>query len=114
MALDTCRSLVYDDPHHLDGVRILGVDEHVWKHTRKPGQPSNLVTILVDLTPLMDERGLACLLDVRPGRSAQVLRSWLQERDPDVRQQVQGGDDGRVSTVTPAPSTKHCRTPARS
>ena len=51
VALDACRQLVYDDPHHLDGVRILGVDEHVWKHTRKPGQPSNLVTILVDLTP---------------------------------------------------------------
>lgn len=29
VALDMCRSLVYDDLHHLDGVRILGVDEHV-------------------------------------------------------------------------------------
>lgn len=89
VALDACRQLVYDDPHHLDGVRILGVDEHVWKHTRKPGEPSNLVTILVDLTPLVDGTGPARLLDIRPGRSAQVLRTWLQERDPGFRQQVQ-------------------------
>ena len=87
VALDACRQLVYDDPHHLDGVRILGVDEHVWKHTR--GQPSNLVTILVDLTPLVDGRGPARLLDMRPGRSADVLRGWLQERDPGFRSQVQ-------------------------
>ena len=89
VALDACRQLVYDDASHLDGVRILGVDEHVWKHTRKPGQPSNLVTILVDLTPLADGRGPARLLDIRPGRSADVLRTWLQERDPGFREQVQ-------------------------
>ena len=89
VAVDACRQLVYDNPSHLDGVRILGVDEHVWKHTRKPGQPSNLVTILVDLTPLADGRGPARLLDIRPGRSADVLRSWLQERDPGFRSQVQ-------------------------
>ena len=89
VAVDACRQLVYDNPAHLDGVRILGVDEHVWKHTRKPGQPSNLVTILVDLTPLADGRGPARLLDIRPGRSADVLRTWLQERDPGFRSQVQ-------------------------
>ena len=88
-AVDACRQLVYDNPSHLDGVRILGVDEHVWKHARKPGQPSNLVTILVDLTPLADGRGPARLLDIRPGRSADVLRTWLQERDPGFRSQVQ-------------------------
>lgn len=66
VALDACRQLVYDDSHHLDGVRILGVDEHVWKHTRRPTEPSNLVTILVDLTPLIDGRGPARLLDIRP------------------------------------------------
>lgn len=89
VAVDACRQLVYDNPSHLDGVRILGVDEHVWKHTRKPGQPSSLVTILVDLTPLVGGRGPARLLDIRPGRSAQVLRGWLQERDPGFRKQVQ-------------------------
>ena len=86
VALDACRQLVYDDPHHLEGVRILGVDEHVWKHIRKPGDPSNLVTILVDLTPLVDGHGPARLLDIRPGCSAEVLRTWLQERDPGFRE----------------------------
>jgi transposase len=89
IAGDACRQLVYDNPSHLDGVRILGVDEHVWKHIRKPGDPSNLVTILVDLTPLVDGHGPARLLDIRPGRSAEVLRTWLQERDPGFREQVQ-------------------------
>nr|WP_246815811.1 transposase [Corynebacterium sp. HMSC28B08] len=89
VAVDACRQLVDDNPSHLDGVRILGVDEHVWKHTRKPGQPSTLVTILVDLTPLADGRGPARLPDIRPGRSADVLRTWLQERNPGLRSQVQ-------------------------
>ena len=43
VAVHACRKLVYDNPSHLDGVRILGVDEHVWKHTRRPGQPSSFV-----------------------------------------------------------------------
>lgn len=61
----------------------------MWKHTQKPGQPSNLVMILVDLTPLVDGRGPAQLLDIRPGRSADVLCTWLQERVPGFRSQVQ-------------------------
>lgn len=89
VAIDACRTLVYDNPSHLDGVRILGVDEHVWKHTRRPGQPSSFVTVLVDLTPLVDGTGPARLLDMRPGRSAEVLRTWLQERTPDFRENVQ-------------------------
>lgn len=55
----------------------------------KPGQPSNLVTILVDLTPLVDGGGPARLLDMRPGRSADVLSGWLKERDPSFREQIQ-------------------------
>ena len=89
IAVDACRKLVYDNPSHLDGVRILGVDEHVWKHTRRPGQPSSFVTVLVDLTPLVTGAGPARLLDMRPGRSAEVLRTWLQERSPEFRRQVQ-------------------------
>lgn len=89
VAVDACRKLVYDNPHHLDGVRILGVDEHVWKHTRRPCQPSPFVTVLVDLTPLVDGRGPARLLDMRPGRSAEVLRTWLNQCTPGFRTNVQ-------------------------
>lgn len=27
------RTLI-DDPHRFDGVQVIGVDEHVWRHTR--------------------------------------------------------------------------------
>ena len=103
VALDACRALVYENPGHLDEVRILGVDGHVWKHTRRPGQPSSFVTVLVDLTPLVDGRGPARLVDMRPGRSADVLRTWLQERDPGFREKVQvvtmDGFTGYVTAV---------------
>lgn len=35
-------------PHRLDGVEAIGVDEHVWRHTRTGGR---YVTVIVDLTP---------------------------------------------------------------
>ena len=89
VALDACRQLVYGDPHHLDGVRVLGVDEHVWKHTRKPDLASNLMGILVDLTPLVDGREPARLFDMPPGRSADLLSGWLKKRDPRFREQTQ-------------------------
>jgi transposase len=89
VAVTATRNLVYADPSHLAGVRILGVDEHVWKHTRRPGEPSSMVTVLVDLTPLVDGEGPARLIDMRPGRSAEVLRTWLRERDPQFRAGVQ-------------------------
>lgn len=80
--MNACPQLVYNNPSHLADVLIPGVDEHVWKHTHKTDQPSNLVTVLVDPTPLVDGREPACLLDMRPGRSAEVLRTWLKERTP--------------------------------
>ena len=64
--------MVYDQPDHLDGVRILGVDEHKWKHVRGDGT-SSFVTVLVDLTPVVDGTGPARLLDMISGRSAKAL-----------------------------------------
>ncbi|MCJ7858966.1 ISL3 family transposase [Corynebacterium kalidii] len=89
IAVQACRNLVYDSSDHLADVKILGVDEHVWKHTRRPGEPSSMVTVLVDLTPLADGTGPARLIDMRPGRSADVLKTWLRERDPQFRAGVQ-------------------------
>ncbi|AKK02022.1 Transposase [Corynebacterium epidermidicanis] len=88
-ALQACREMVYRDPTPLAGVRILGVDEHVWKHTRRPGEPSCYVTVLVDLTPTVTRSGPARLLDMVPGRSADVLRRWLQAHDPGFRAQLE-------------------------
>ncbi len=88
LAVDSARSLIYDDPSHLDRVRILGVDEHYWKHVRGQGE-ENFATILVDLTPAIEGSGPARLLDVRAGRSAKVLTQWLDERSAAFRDQVQ-------------------------
>src|SRR5699024_11249235 len=46
--LDTGRRLLIDDPNRLTGVRVLGVDEHVWRHTR---WGNRYVTVVIDLTP---------------------------------------------------------------
>lgn len=35
LALDQAHELVYHDPDHLAGVRVIGVDEHKWSHNLK-------------------------------------------------------------------------------
>jgi hypothetical protein len=32
------KRVLIDDPHRLDGVAVVGVDEHVWRHTHRGGQ----------------------------------------------------------------------------
>jgi transposase len=67
-------------PGRLDGVRTLGVDEHVWRPSRHSADRA--VTAMVDLT--RDEHGClrARLLDVVPGRSGTAYAGWLKEREP--------------------------------
>ncbi|MFZ2510142.1 MAG: ISL3 family transposase [Gordonia sp. (in: high G+C Gram-positive bacteria)] len=86
IAVDAARALVYDGGH-LDGVRVLGVDEHKWKHVRGQGEPG-FVTVLIDLTPVVDGTGPARLLDMIAGRSAQVLKDWLAARDQRFRDRI--------------------------
>lgn len=66
-----------NDPTRFDGVRVLGVDEHVWRHTR---WGDKYVTVIIDLTPVRDKTGPARLLDMMPGRSKQVFKTWLSDR----------------------------------
>ncbi|GAA4408732.1 ISL3 family transposase [Tsukamurella soli] len=87
IALDAAREMVYADPAHLAGVRVLGVDEHTWKHVRGNGDPS-MVTVIIDLTPAVEGTGPARLLDMLPGRSADVLTAWLQARDANFRSRI--------------------------
>ena len=87
LAISKIRAIVYDQPGHLDGVRVLGVDEHVWKHVRGDGS-SSFVTVLVDLTPVVDGTGPSRLLDMVAGRSAKVLTDWLDARDQPFRDRV--------------------------
>jgi len=66
-----------DDPHRFDGVTTLGVDEHVWRHTRSGGK---YVTVIIDLTPVREKTGPARLLDMVEGRSKAVFKQWLAAR----------------------------------
>lgn len=67
------------DPHRFEGVAALGVDEHVWRHTRSGDK---YVTVIIDLTPVRDGTGAARLLDMVEGRSKKVFKDWLAGRDP--------------------------------
>ena len=66
-----------DDPHRFDGVTTIGVDEHVWRHTRFGDK---YVTVIIDLTPICEKTGPARLLDMVEGRSKAVFKQWLAGR----------------------------------
>lgn len=74
------KRVLIDDEHRLDGVRVVGVDEHVWRHTRRGDK---YVTVVIDLTPIRDKTGPARLLDMVEGRSKQAFKTWLAAR-PDA------------------------------
>ena len=69
--------LLINNPARFDGVRVLGVDEHVWRHARFGDK---YVTVIIDLTPVRDKTGPSRLLDMVPGRSKAVFKTWLSER----------------------------------
>ena len=71
------RRVLIDDPHRFDGVAVLGVDEHVWRHTRRGDK---YVTVIIDLTGIRDGTGPARLLDMVQGRSKKAFKTWLADR----------------------------------
>ena len=66
---------------------MIGVDEHKWSHTRS-AESDGLVTVITDLTAVVDGTGPARLLDLVPGRSAAAMRSWLEARDQAFRDEI--------------------------
>ncbi len=68
-----------DDPARLDGVEVLGVDEHLWLHTPKAGNGPKELTGVVDPT-WHDGRPQARLLDLVSGRSGKAYAEWLSSR----------------------------------
>lgn len=80
------RRVLIDDEHRFDGVGVIGVDEHVWRHTRRGDK---FVTVIIDLTPIRDGTGPARLLDMVEGRSKAVFKTWLAERPASWRDDVQ-------------------------
>ncbi len=75
--------VLIDDPARFDGVHVIGVDEHVWRHTRRGDK---YVTVIIDLTPVRDGTGPARLLDMVEGRSKPVFKAWLEARPEDWKQ----------------------------
>jgi transposase len=69
--------VLIDDPARFDGVRVIGVDEHVWRHTRRGDK---FVTVIIDLTPVRDRTGPSRLLAMVEGRSKQAFKTWLAAR----------------------------------
>lgn len=80
------KRLLIHDPARFDGVAVIGVDEHVWRHTRRGDR---YVTVVIDLTPVRDGTGPARLLDMIEGRSKQTFKSWLADRDQAWRDGVE-------------------------
>jgi transposase len=80
------RRVLIADPARFDGVSVIGVDEHVWRHTRRGDK---YVTVIIDLTPVRDKTGPARLLDMLEGRSKKAFQQWLADRPPQWRDHVE-------------------------
>ena len=80
------KRVLISNPHRFDGVSVIGVDEHAWRHTRKGDK---YVTVIIDLTPVRDGTGPARLLDMIEGRSKQVFANWLDQQSKQWRDGVQ-------------------------
>ncbi len=80
------RRVLIDDPHRFDGVAVIGVDEHVWRHTRRG---EKYVTVIIDLTPVRAGTGPSRLLDMVEGRSKAVFKDWLAQRPRTWREGIE-------------------------
>ncbi|MDQ2838332.1 MAG: ISL3 family transposase [Actinomycetota bacterium] len=84
--LEEGRRVLISDPHRLDGVAVVGVDEHCWRHTRRGDK---YVTVIIDLTPVREGTGPARLLDMVGGRSKAVFTSWLDAQTAQFRNGIE-------------------------
>jgi transposase len=80
------KRVLIEDPDRFDDVQVIGVDEHVWRHTRRGDK---YVTVIIDLTPIRDRTGPSRLLDMVEGRSKQVFKTWLPARPQAWRDQLE-------------------------
>ncbi|HEY0689591.1 MAG TPA: ISL3 family transposase [Kribbella sp.] len=80
------RRTLIEDPARFDGIAAIGVDEHVWRHTKRGDK---YVTVIIDLTGIRDGTGPARLLDMVEGRSKQAFKTWLTGRPEAWRKGVE-------------------------
>ncbi|WP_143225069.1 transposase [Actinomyces naeslundii] len=92
-----------------EGVEVLGVDDSTARvapvrevpplSDATPSGATSTPAVVIDLTPVRQHTGPARMLDVAPGRSRKVLRTWLAQRDQTWREQVEVVATGRVHRV---------------
>jgi transposase len=80
------KRVLIDVGDRFDGVTAIGVDEHVWRHTRRGDK---YVTVIIDLTGIREGTRPARLLDMIEGRSKQVFKAWLAGRPTSWRDAVE-------------------------
>ena len=78
------------DETRFQGVTTLGVDQHIWRHVSPDRRGPKELTGMVDLTRHAHPRPgkllvKARLLDLVPGRSATVYKTWLKDRGDEFR-----------------------------
>ena len=86
-------------PDRFKGVEVLGVDDSPARFApvrevpplcgATPGGATATPAVVIDLAPVCDGSGPARLLDLAPGRSKKVLKTWLAQRDQAWRGQVE-------------------------
>lgn len=85
--------LLIDGADRFDGVTTVGVDEHLWWHTRNGDK---YVTVIIDLTPKRTRTGPSRLLAVVEGRSKQTIGVLARSPDHGVPGPGRDRRDGRV------------------
>ena len=89
IAVEATRELLLTaGPARLDGVRVIGVDEHKWSRVLG-ADADGFVTVITDLTPVLAGHGPARLLDIVPGRSAAAMAGWLAAREQSFRDRIE-------------------------
>ncbi|MCL1800554.1 MAG: ISL3 family transposase [Promicromonosporaceae bacterium] len=78
--------MLINDPARFNGVKVIGVDEHVWSHV---SWANKYVTVIIDLTPVRDGTGPSRLLDMIPGKSKAVFKTWLDGRPQKWRDEIE-------------------------
>ncbi len=102
------RRVLISDPARFYGVTVIGVDEHVWRHTRKGDK---YVTVIIDLTLIRAGTGPAVGQGRRPlqGRVQDLTRGSASA----VAGRCGGGRDGTASPGSRPPPPKSSRSRSR-
>lgn len=74
--------LIINQSCRLDGMTVVGADEHAWHHARKGYK---YVTVVIGLTPVSTDTGPSRLLAMVEGRTKQEFKIWLAAQPEAVR-----------------------------